>query len=713
MFVAANCSDNRTSALRKPHNSAPRIGLRHRSDDVAGLNHIGDDTAGARRVDAQPFGDCLHHGLLAGSIAEFDTGGRDGDQDIELGHVKPDLESVERQLARVLPVDPAAPFLRQRIDTPYGRGHRLADSSRCQEVDGLIGMGGTVDHSALYYGDDICQRQVDAIDIYPLATTLATFNVAGDWSRHPLETDMTQADLPESSHQPVGLIIGAVAVTMLLASLGQTIVSTALPVIVGELGGLEHLSWVVTAYLLSSTVVAPIYGKLGDLYGRKVVLQAAIVIFLIGSTLSALSSSMTFLILARAVQGLGGGGLMVVAMTVVADVIPARQRGKVQGVFGAVFGVATVAGPLLGGVFVEKLGWHWIFLINLPLGLLALVVIAFALKSQTQRRSHRIDYPGFVLLTGALSSFVIATSLGGSVFAWGSVEVIGLFVLAMLLLLALVFVEARAAEPVLPLGLFRNNTFVITNSVGFLTGMAMFGTITFLPLYLQVAKGVSPTGSALQLIPMMVGLILSSTLAGFFMSRTGHYRILPILSSAVLVVGLLLLGFMRLDTPDMQVATYMFLVGIGIGPINSVGITATQNAVSKEVVGVATASASMFRQIGGAIGVSLFGALFSSGLAEQLGDLLTDGGISAAFSSEALASLSAPAREQMLEGFTSALHPVFFVGATVGVLAFALSLMLRELPLATTLRHEPEAELAAEEAAASAAVGGPASPPTP
>lgn len=522
---------------------------------------------------------------------------------------------------------------------------------------------------------------------------------------------MSQAASPETPPQSVALIIGAVAVTLLLASLGQTIVSTALPVIVRELGGLEQLTWVVTGYLLSSTIVAPIYGKLGDLYGRKIVLQAAIIIFLIGATLSALSPSMTFLIVARAVQGLGGGGLMVVAMTVVADVIPARERGKVQGVFGAVFGVSTVAGPLLGGLFVERLSWQWIFLINLPLGLLALVVIAFALKPQTEQLSHRIDYPGFVLLTGALSSFVIATSLGGSVFPWMSVQIIGLVALSLLLLFGFVLVETKASEPVLPLGLFRNNTFVITNSVGFLVGMAMFSTITFLPLYLQVAKGVSPTGSGLQLIPMMAGLILSSTLAGFFMSRTGRYRILPVLSSALLVAGLLLLGLMQLDTPDWQVAAYMLLVGIGIGPINSVGITATQNAVPHDVVGVATASSSMFRQISGAIGVSVFGALFSSGLAGQLGGLLPDEGMSAAFSSEALAAVPAPVREQILEGFASALHPVFYAGASVGILAFALSLLLRELPLATVLRQEPQAELAAAEGGAASAAG--AAPATP
>ncbi|WP_449396306.1 MDR family MFS transporter [Devosia riboflavina] len=416
------------------------------------------------------------------------------------------------------------------------------------------------------------------------------------------------AEAPQD--QSTKLVIGAVAVTLLLASLGQTIVSTALPTIVGQLGGLDHLTWVVIAYLLSSTVVAPIYGKLGDLYGRKIVLQAAIVIFLIGAVLSAMASSMTFLIFARAIQGLGGGGLMVVAMTVVADIIPPRQRGKVQGLFGAVFGVATVVGPLLGGVIVEHISWQWIFLINLPLGLLALAVIAVALKPRADRVSHSIDYAGFVLLTSGLTAFVLATSLGGNTFAWASVEIIGLIVFAIGALAAFLWVESRAAEPVLPLSLFRNNTFAVTNAIGFLVGMAMFGSITFLPMYLQLAKGISPTESALQLVPMMVGLIGASTLSGFFMTRTGRYRILPRLSTFVLIIGLMLLGNMQLDTPAWLVAIYMFLVGAGIGPVNSVSVTATQNAVPREVVGAATAGTTLFRQIGGSIGVSVFGAIF-------------------------------------------------------------------------------------------------------
>jgi EmrB/QacA subfamily drug resistance transporter len=515
----------------------------------------------------------------------------------------------------------------------------------------------------------------------------------------------TTAELPQG--QSTGLIIGAVAVTLLLASLGQTIVSTALPVIVGELGGLDHLTWVVIAYLLSSTVVAPIYGKLGDLYGRKIVLQVAIVIFLLGAVLSAMATSMTFLIFARAVQGLGGGGLMVVAMTVVADIIPPRQRGKIQGLFGAVFGVSTVVGPLLGGVIVEHFNWQWIFLINLPLGLLALAVIAVALKPRADRVQHKIDYAGFVLLTTALSSFVLATSLGGNTFPWASVQVIGLVVLAIVALAAFVWVEARAAEPVMPLGLFRNNTFVVLNAVGFLAGMAMFGSITFLPMYLQLAGGATPTESALQLVPMMMGLIGSSTLSGFLMSRTGHYKLLPIIASAILFVGLMLLGTMQLDTPAWLIAIYMVLVGAGIGPATSVGITATQNAVSSELVGVATAGVTLFRQIGGSIGVSVFGAIFSAQLAAQLGGLPVGNGGTGAVNAQVLAALPEPVRVQVLEAFAQALHPVFFTAAAAAALAFVISFFLREVPLSNTLRREPDAEIAAEEHGAAAAVGAP------
>ena len=515
---------------------------------------------------------------------------------------------------------------------------------------------------------------------------------------------------PAPENPSVALVIGAVAVVLLLASLGQTIVSTALPSIVGQLGGLDHLTWVVIAYLLSSTVVAPIYGKLGDLYGRKIVLQFAIVIFLAGAVLSAMASSMTFLIVARTIQGLGGGGLMVVAMTVVADIIPPRQRGKVQGLFGAVFGVATVVGPLLGGFIVEHFSWQWIFLINLPLGVLALVIIAAALKPRPDRVSHSIDYLGFVLLSAGLTALVLATSLGGNTFPWFSAEIVGLVAFAALALTAFVWTESWAEEPVLPLALFRNNTFAVTSAVGFLVGMAMFGSITFLPMYLQLAKGISPTDSALQLVPMMVGLIGASMASGFIMTRTGRYRILPQISTLVLIVGLALLANMQLDTPAWLVATYMFLVGAGIGPVNSVSVTATQNAVPRSVVGAATAGTTLFRQIGGSIGVSVFGAIFSSGLASRIGSIMPEGGGTASFSPAAVAALPEPIRDMVLEAFANALHPVFYTAAGAAILAFGLTFFLEELPLANTLRKEPEAEIDAEEAATAAIVGAPAAP---
>jgi len=515
------------------------------------------------------------------------------------------------------------------------------------------------------------------------------------------------AEAPQD--QSVKLIIGAVAVTLLLASLGQTIVSAALPTIVGQLGGLDHLTWVVIAYLLSSTVVAPIYGKLGDLFGRKIVLQAAIVIFVGGSILSAMANSMTMLIVARAVQGLGGGGLMVVAMTVVADVIPPRQRGKIQGIFSAVFGVSTIAGPLLGGVIVEHFSWQWIFLINLPVGLVALAVITFVLKPRAERVAHSIDYLGFVLLSASLTSIVLATSLGGNTWAWMSVEIIGLVVLAIAALGAFLYVESRAAEPVLPLTLFRNNTFAVFNSIGFLVGIAMFGSITFIPMYLQLAKGVSPTDSAMQLVPMMIGMIGASMLSGFAMTRMGKYRILPRLSTFVLTIGLLLLAFMQLDTPSWQIAIYMFLVGVGIGPVNSVSVTATQNAVPRNLVGVATAGTTLFRQIGGSIGISVFGAIFSSGLASRLGSLLPEGQAAHGVSPTMVASLPENLRGPVLEAFASSLHPIFFAAAAAAFVAFALTFIVEELPLANSLRQEPKAEIDAEEAALAAVAAAPAS----
>ena len=349
-------------------------------------------------------------------------------------------------------------------------------------------------------------------------------------------------DAPAVERGPVRLIILAAASVLFVASLGQTIVSTALPIIVGDLGGLDHITWVITAYLLASTVGAPICGKLGDLYGRKVVLQVAIALFLAGAVLAGLAQDMAQMVAGRAVQGLAGGGLIVVSMALVADVLPPRDRGRVQGWLGGVFGVSTVIGPLLGGFIVERLSWHWVFFVNLPVGLLALGVLSAVLRSPAERVRHRIDYAGAILLATLLSSTVLVANMGGTAFGWTSPQVLALGAVAVGSLLAFVAVESRAAEPILPLSLFKINNFLVANAVGFLVGCAMFGTITFLPLYLQTVKGVSPATSGLFLVPMMAGLIGGSMLAGRQMSRTGRYKRLPILSTAVLAAAMLVMS---------------------------------------------------------------------------------------------------------------------------------------------------------------------------
>ena len=350
--------------------------------------------------------------------------------------------------------------------------------------------------------------------------------------------------MPEGSpDQPrVRLIFGALLLVLLLASLDQTIVSTALPTIVGDLGGISKLSWVVTSYLLASTVVGPVYGKLGDLYGRKIVLQTAIVIFLAGSVLCGLSQNMTELIGFRAIQGLGAGGLIVVTIAVVGDIVPPRERGRYQGYFGGVFGVATVIGPLLGGFFVDNLSWRWIFYVNLPIGLVALVVIGTAFQARTDRTRQSIDYLGAVLLAGGLSAIVLYTSLGGTTYPWGSAKMIALVVAGVVMLAAFVLVESRAREPILPLELFRIRVFAVTCAIGFIIGLALFGAITYLPLYLQDVKGHSPTTSGLLITPMMAGLLVTSIASGQLITRFGRYRPFPIAGTALTALGLGLLS---------------------------------------------------------------------------------------------------------------------------------------------------------------------------
>ncbi len=487
----------------------------------------------------------------------------------------------------------------------------------------------------------------------------------------------------------VRLIFAALLLVMLIASLDQTIVSTALPTIVGDLGGLQHLSWVVTSYLLASTVVAPLYGKLGDLYGRKRVLQVAIVIFLIGSALCGAAQSMTQLIAFRALQGLGGGGLITTAMAVVGDIVPPRDRGRYQGLFGAVFGISTVAGPLLGGFFVDNLSWRWIFYVNIPIGLAALAVIGTAFQVRQVKERHQIDFLGTAVLAGSLSAIVLFTSLGGTTYAWGSAPMVALIVAGVVLLALFPFVEAHAAEPILPLELFRNRTFTVTGAIGFAVGIALFGSVTYVPLYLQIVKGHTPTESGLLMTPMMAGLLVTSIVSGNLISKYGRYRVFPIVGTAIMAVGLYLLSLLSVGTSTWVAAGYMLILGLGIGMVMQVLVLAAQNAVDYKLLGVATSSSTLFRQIGGSIGVSAFGAIFSNQLAKELAQRLPPGAHIPAAANPAIVKQLPPALHALyVAAVAAALHPVFLTAAGVSVVAFGLTWLLREVPLRKTAAAE-------------------------
>ncbi len=491
---------------------------------------------------------------------------------------------------------------------------------------------------------------------------------------------------PDLSHRAVLLIIGALMLGMLLAALDQTIVSTALPTIVGDLRGGSHIAWVITAYLLATTVSTPLWGKLGDQYGRKIFFQAAIVIFLVGSVLSGLSQSMIELIAFRALQGLGAGGLMVGAQAIVGDIVSPRERGRYVGLFGAVFGVSSIVGPLLGGVFVDNLSWRWIFYINVPIGIVALIVVASQVPGTLSRVHHVIDYIGSIVLALAATSFILLTSLGGTTYAWGSAPIWILGVCGVLLVGVFVLVERRAKEPVLPLHLFRIRAFWVTSVVGFIVGFAMFGAITYLPAFFQVVRGVSPTLSGVQLLPLMAGLLLVSIGSGQVISRTGKYRFWPIAGTATMTVGLYLLSLMGVGTPYGLDFLYMLVLGMGIGGVMQVLVIIVQNAVPHSELGVATSGATFFRSIGGSFGTAIFGAIFANvlvgNLARQLHGVHLPAGFSSASVTPALLSkLPAVIHQGFVAGYAESIQTVFIVAVPIAALAFLASWLIPQLEL--------------------------------
>ncbi|MET7984171.1 MDR family MFS transporter [Streptomyces sp. NPDC005281] len=492
-------------------------------------------------------------------------------------------------------------------------------------------------------------------------------------------------DAHDTVHGSVFVSIGALLLGMLLAALDQTIVSTALPTIVSDLGGLEHLSWVVTAYLLASTAATPLWGKLGDQYGRKKLFQAAIVIFLIGSALCGMSQNMGELIAFRALQGLGGGGLMVLSMAIVGDLVPPRERGKYQGLFGAVFGATSVLGPLLGGLFTEHLSWRWVFYVNLPVGVVALAVIAAVLHIPRKSARHVIDYAGTFLIAAVATCLVLVASLGGTTWDWGSPQIVGLVIVGVVLGVAFVVVERRAPEPVLPLKLFRVHTFTLSAIISFIVGFAMFGAMTYLPTFLQVVQGVSPTMSGVHMLPMVFGLLLSSTVSGQIVSRTGRWKVFPVAGTGVTALGLLLLHQLDENSSTGEMSAYFFVFGLGLGLVMQVLVLIVQNAVSYEDLGVATSGATFFRSIGASFGVAIFGTVFASRLGDNLTKALSGQQLPPGITPDSLKAdpkgigqLPADLRPSVLHAFATSITDVFLYAAPVALLGFVLAWFLRE-----------------------------------
>ena len=518
---------------------------------------------------------------------------------------------------------------------------------------------------------------------------------AAERARELAAASARQGDVPAAEPKPerkrgVAAVFAGLLLAMFVSTLSETVTATALPTIVGDLGGVDHMQWVTTAYILASTIMMPIYGKLGDLFGRKYLFIVALSVFIVGSATCGLAPSMDGLIAGRAVEGLGGGGLIILAQATIADIIPPRQRGKYMGVMGSVFAVSTVVGPLLGGWFVQVTGWRWLFAFNIPLALLAIAAVAFFLTNP-ERRDDRppVDVGGMLGMAVSVSSLVLATAWGGTLYPWLSWQIIGLFALFVVAAVAFVLVERRAKEPIIPMLLFKNRNFVVCTVTGMFIMLGMMGTVSYLPTYFQIVDGLAPEQAGLMTFPMMAGVLLTAVGTGFLATKTGRYKWMPIASCAVAAVGFVLLSRLTPDTSLLVTGVFLFVLGFGIGLGQQILVLIVQNEFPHAIVGTATAANNFFRQIGSTLGASLVGALFTSRLAADLAAQLpkTDNISMNRITPQFIDHLGGPARDIITTAYSDALVPIFLYVVPLLVVGFLLMLTLKENPLAKSVNH--------------------------